>query len=319
VNLTVALPRGLQLKNPVIAASGTFGFGPEYAAYVDMNQLGGVSVKGISPEPWRGNPPPRVWETPAGLLNSIGLQNPGVQVFMEEDLPFLATVDTRIIANIIGHTVDEYRQVAERLTAHPRVDAFEINISCPNIKEGGMTFGHDPDQAYQVTRAVREVTDRPLMVKLSPNVTDPGLIAEAVVDAGADMISAINTVVGLAIDLRRRRPALGGGTGGLSGPAIKPIAVRVVYDIAQRVSVPIIGMGGITTAEDVLEFLMAGASAVMVGTITFQHPQRMMEIIRDLPRVLQEYGFARLEEAVGAALPGHLEGRGFHGAPLGGA
>lgn len=232
MNLSVRLPRGLFLKNPVIAASGTFGFGPEYPAYVDLNRLGGVSVKGISPEPWQGNPPPRVWETLAGLLNSIGLQNPGMDVFITEDLPFLETVDTAVIANIIGHTVEEYRTVAERLTGQPRIDAFDINISCPNIKKGGITFGHDPDAAYQVTRAVREVTDRPIMVKLSPNVTDPGLIAEAVVEAGADMISAINTVVGLAIDLRRRRPALGSGTGGLSGPAIKPIAVRVVYELS---------------------------------------------------------------------------------------
>ncbi len=303
MDLSVHLPRGLTLKNPVMAASGTFGFGPEYAAYVDINRLGGVSVKGISPDPWRGNPPPRVWETPDGLLNSIGLQNPGMDAFLKDDIPFLKTVDTAVIANIIGHTVEEYQRVAERLTQEPRVDAFEVNISCPNIKEGGIQFGHDPEQAYRVTRAVRQVTDRPLMVKVSPNVAEPWVIAEAAVEAGADMISAINTLVGMAIDFKTRRPGLGGRTGGLSGPAIKPVAVRIVYELASRLSVPIIGMGGIQSAEDVLEFFMAGAAAVMVGTITFQHPERMLEIIEALPRVLTQHGFQSLQEAVGAALP----------------
>lgn len=301
MDLRVTLPRGLVLKNPVIAASGTLGFGPEYAAYVDLNQLGGVSVKGISPDPWSGNPPPRVWETPSGLLNSIGLQNPGMEVFIAEDIPFLETVNTTIIANIIGHTVEEYQRVALGLTKEKRIDAFEVNISCPNIKEGGISFGHDPDQAYAVTRAVRQVTDRPVMVKVSPNAKDPALIAEAAVAGGADMISAINTLVGMAIDLKTRRPALGALTGGVSGPAIKPVAVRMVYEIADRVSVPVIGMGGISCAEDVLEFLMAGASAVMVGTITFQHPERMQEIIRQLPGVLTRYGFSQMKDAVGVA------------------
>ncbi len=302
IDLQVSLPLGLCLKNPVIAASGTFGFGPEYASYVDLDRLGGISVKGVSAKPWRGNPPPRVWETPGGLLNSIGLQNPGMDAFIEEDIPFLSRVNTAVIANIIGHTVEEYRQVAERLHREPRVDAFEVNISCPNIKAGGMSFGHEPEQARQVVQAVRSATDKPVMVKVSPNMAEPWTIAEAVVDAGADMISAINTVVGMAIDLKARRPALGGVTGGLSGPAVKPIAVRIIYEIASRVGVPIIGMGGIQSAEDVLEFLMAGASAVMVGTITFQHPERMTEIIGDLPTVLARYGFSSLDEAVGAAL-----------------
>lgn len=302
MDLRVTLPRGLTLANPVVAASGTFGFGPEYSAYVPLHRLGGISVKGVSPDPWPGNPPPRVWETPGGLLNSIGLQNPGMEEFIRVDLPFLRQAGTRVIVNIIGHTVDEYRKVAERLDREPDVDAFEINISCPNIKKGGMTFGHDPDQAYAVTRAVREVTARPLMVKLSPNVERPALIGQAVVAAGADMISAINTVVGLAIDLKRRRPALGGLTGGLSGPAIKPIAVRIVYEVAQAVDVPIIGMGGIQSPQDVLEFLMAGASAVMVGTVTFQHPGRMVEIIEALPDTLLAHGFHSVQEAVGAAL-----------------
>lgn len=303
MRLDVSLPRGLHLKNPIMAASGTFGFGPEYAAYVDINRLGGVSVKGISPDPWRGNPPPRVWETGEGLLNSIGLQNPGMEVFLAEDIPFLNTVDTAVVANIIGHTTDEYRRVAERLSQEPRIDAFEINISCPNIKEGGIQFGHDPEQAFQVTRAVREVTDKLIMVKVSPNTAEPWVIAEAAVQAGADMISAINTLVGMAIDLNARRPALGGVTGGLSGPAIKPVALRIVYELASRLRVPVIGMGGIASAEDVLEFLMAGASAVMVGTVTFQHPERMLTIIEDLPGVLQTYGFSSVESAVGVALP----------------
>lgn len=302
MDLAVSLPRGLTLKNPIMAASGTFGFGPEYASYVDLNRLGGISVKGISPDPWQGNPPPRVWETPQGLLNSIGLQNPGMQNFIVDDIPFLKTVDTVVIANIIGHTVEEYQRVAERLDREPRVDGFEVNISCPNIKEGGIAFGHDADEAHRVMRAVRAVTDKPVIVKVSPNVSEPWVIAEAVVDAGADMISAINTLVGMAIDFKTRRPALGGITGGLSGPAIKPIAVRIVYEIASRVDVPVLGMGGIQSAQDVLEFLMAGAAAVMVGTITFQHPQRMQEIIDQLPAVLTNHGFGSPRDAVGVAL-----------------
>ncbi|MCY0880827.1 MAG: dihydroorotate dehydrogenase, partial [Firmicutes bacterium] len=221
MDLSVKLPRGFSLSNPVIAASGTFGFGPEYKNFVDIGRLGGVATKGVSPEPWGGNPPPRVWETPAGLLNSIGLQNPGVDRFCQDDLPFLRETGTRVIANIIGHTVEEYRQVAARLDQEPGIDALEVNISCPNIKEGGMSFGQDPIQAAAVTRAVRDATDLPIMVKLSPNVGSVVEIAQAIEDAGADMISAINTVVGMAIDLPRRRPSLGGITGGLSGPAIK--------------------------------------------------------------------------------------------------
>lgn len=304
MDLRVILPRGLELANPVMAASGTFGFGPEYSQFVNIDALGGISVKGVSPEPWTGNPPPRIWETPMGLLNSIGLQNPGVDVFIEKDLPFLRQHQPRVIVNIIGHTVDEYQRVAERLDGLDGVHALEVNISCPNIKEGGMSFGQDPDQAYAVTHAVRQVTNLPIMVKLSPNVTSPVLIAQAIEAAGADMISAINTVVGLAIDIDHRRPALGGITGGLSGPAIKPVALRIIYEVAQAVHIPIIGMGGIASATDVLEFLMAGASAVMVGTITFQYPDRMNQIINELPQVLQAHGFTSLQEAVGVALPG---------------
>lgn len=303
MNLEVNLPRGLVLKNPIVAASGTFGFGPEYNDLVNIGSLGGVSVKGVSPEPWPGNPPPRVWETPGGLLNSIGLQNHGVEAFCAHDLPFLRESGTAVIVNIIGHTVDEYRRVAERLSVEPGISALEVNISCPNIKEGGMSFGHDPDQAYLVTEAVRQSSNLPMMVKLSPNVPNPGVIAKAVESAGADMISAINTLMGLAIDKHRRRPALGGITGGLSGPAVKPIALRVVYEVAQTVKIPIIGMGGIMTASDVVEFLMVGARAVMVGTVTFQYPQRMEEIIRGLPDELLSWGFSTMEEAIGSALP----------------
>jgi dihydroorotate dehydrogenase (NAD+) catalytic subunit len=304
MDLHVSLPRGLELSNPVIAASGTFGFGPEYSQYVNIDALGAISVKGVSPEPWLGNPPPRVWETPLGLLNSIGLQNPGMETFIEEDLPFLRAHSPQVIVNIIGHTVEEYARVAERMNGLAGVAALEVNISCPNIKVGGMSFGQDPDQAYAVTAAVRAVTDLPVMVKLSPNVTVPALIAQAVEAGGADMISAINTLVGLAIDIDRRKPALGGITGGLSGPAIKPVALRVVYDVAQSVGIPVIGMGGIATATDALEFFMAGASAVMVGTVTFQHPDRKNTIILELPQVLADHGFHSLAECVGAALPG---------------
>ncbi|MHB1610568.1 MAG: dihydroorotate dehydrogenase [Sulfobacillus sp.] len=304
MNLEVQLPRGLRLQNPIIAASGTFGFGPEYAPFVDIGALGAVSVKGVSPEPWPGNPPPRVWETPLGLLNSIGLQNHGVEVFCRQDLPFLRDTGTKVIVNIIGHTVEEYQRVAERLNAEKGVDALEVNISCPNIKEGGMSFGQEPDQAFAVVQAVRRVTDLPMMVKLSPNVTYPTVIAQAVEAAGADMISAINTVMGLAIDVKRRRPALGGITGGLSGPAVKPVALRIVYEVAQAVDIPIIGMGGINSAWDVVEFLMAGAQAVMVGTVTFQYPNRMQEIIKALPSVLRSLQLNSLSETVGLALPG---------------
>ncbi len=303
MNLAVALPRGLVLKNPIMAASGTFGFGPEYKDLVNIERLGGVSVKGVSPDPWSGNPPPRVWETPAGLLNSIGLQNHGVEHFCAHDLPFLRGCGATVIVNIIGHTVDEYRRVAARINAEPGVSAIEVNISCPNIKQGGISFGHDPDQAYLVTEAVRNATDLPIMVKLSPNVPSPAVIAEAVENAGADMISAINTLVGLGVDKQRRRPALGGLTGGLSGPAIKPVALRIVYEVAQKVTIPVIGMGGITNATDVVEFLMVGASAVMVGTVTFQYPRRMEEIIYALPDELSSWGFATMAEAFGSALP----------------
>jgi len=294
----------VRLANPIMAASGTFGFGPEYQGLVNIERLGGIAVKGVSPVPWPGNPPPRVWETEGGMLNSIGLQNPGVEVFCREDLPFLRTTKTRVVVNVIGRTIDEYCQVVERLEAENGIDALELNISCPNIKEGGMSFGQDPEHAAQVTQAVRACTKRPLWVKLSPNVADPGAIAAAVERVGADAISAINTVVGMAIDVKHRRPALGGISGGLSGPAIKPIALRVVYQVAQSVSIPIVGMGGIRSVEDVVEFLMAGASAVMVGTATFAEPGTMEAIIEELPEYLARLEVSSVHELIGAALPG---------------
>ncbi|MBX5466348.1 MAG: dihydroorotate dehydrogenase [Firmicutes bacterium] len=291
----------MALPNPIIAASGTFGFGPEYAPYVNLARLGAVAAKGVSWDPWPGNPPPRVWETAAGLLNSIGLQNPGVEVFCREDLPFLRRAQTRVIANVIGRTIDEYARVVERLEREAGIDAIEVNISCPNVKEGGISFGQDPDHAAAVTRAVRAVTRRPVIVKLSPNVSDPVAIAQAVAAAGADALSAINTVIGMAIDLKRRRPALGAVTGGLSGPAIKPIALRVVWEVAQSVHIPIIGIGGIESAEDVVEFLMAGATAVMMGTVTFRDPGRMEAVIEALPATLRALGFECVRDAIGAA------------------
>lgn len=299
----------LCLPNPVMAASGTFGFGPEYARYVDIKALGGIAVKGVSPDPWPGNPPPRVWETPGGLLNSIGLQNPGVEVFCREDMPFLRDQGVPVVVNIIGKTIEEYVRVAERLEREEGIAGLELNISCPNVKEGGIGFGQDPDLAYAVTRAVRRVTGRPLMVKLSPNVGDPVAIARAVEAAGADILSAINTLVGMAIDVQRRRPALGAVTGGLSGPAIKPVALRMVYEVSQATRLPVVGIGGITETEDVIEFLMAGASAVMVGTVTFQFPDRMERIIAELPAALSALGFKSVAQAVGAAHPHRGEGR----------
>lgn len=294
----------VSLANPVLAASGTFGFGPEYDGLVDVAQLGGVAVKGISPVPWRGNPPPRVWETPSGLLNSIGLQNPGVERFLAEDLPYLRERGATVVVNIIGRTRDEYAAVARRLDGESGVHALELNISCPNVKEGGIQFGHDPAAASAVTRAVKEATALPVWVKLSPNTHDLPGMARAVAAAGADAISAINTLVGMAIDVEHRRPALGGVTGGLSGPAIRPIAVRAVWEVSQAVEVPVVGMGGIETATDVLEFLLAGASAVMVGTATFSRPDAMATIIGELPAVLARCGFDSVRAAIGAAHPG---------------
>jgi dihydroorotate dehydrogenase (NAD+) catalytic subunit len=296
----------------VLAASGTFGFGPEYGPFVDMSRLGGVATKGVAPEPWPGNPPPRVWETPSGLLNSIGLQNPGVDVFVRDDLPFLRDAAVPVVANIIGRTVDEYAEVARRLGEVDGVAAIEVNISCPNIKEGGITFGHDPVAAASVARAVRRATALPVWVKLSPNTDRVVAVARALEAEGADALTAINTLQAMAIDMGRRRPALGALTGGLSGPAIRPVGIRVVWDVSQAVHIPVVGMGGIEQADDVIEYLMAGASAVMVGTATFARPDAMERIIRDLPDRLRALGFDSVEETVGSAHIGRSTGRKPH-------
>jgi len=263
---------GLRLKNPVMTASGTFGYGDEYAPYVDLNCLGAVVVKGLSLEPRAGNPPPRIMETPCGMLNAVGLQNIGVKAFIREKLPFLRDHDVAVVANIFGESVEEYAAVAELLGRAEGVHALEVNISCPNVKRGGVAFGTDPDMAAEVTRAVKAATGLPVIVKLTPNVTDIAGIAAAVEAAGADAVSLINTLTGMSVDIERRVPHLRNVTCGLSGPAIRPVALRMVWQVARRVSIPVIGLGGIMTARDALEFLIAGARAVQVGTAHFVQP-----------------------------------------------
>jgi dihydroorotate dehydrogenase (NAD+) catalytic subunit len=273
---------GIRLKNPVIAASGTFGYGSEFAHLLNLNSLGGFVVKGLSREPMPGNPAPRIVETAAGMLNAIGLQNVGVDAFVREKLPDLRGYDTAVFANIFGYSTEDYVAVAETLEPAAGLAGYEINVSCPNTKHGGITFGADPTLTHEVTAAVRKVSRRPVIVKLSPNVTDIAVIARAAEDAGADAISLVNTFVGMAIDLTTRRPELPNVTGGLSGPAIKPIALRMVYQTAMAVKIPVIGMGGIANGPDALEFMMAGASAVEVGTTTFWDPQAPVRIVKEM-------------------------------------
>jgi dihydroorotate dehydrogenase (NAD+) catalytic subunit len=298
-NLQVELA-GLVLKNPVMVASGTFGYGREYAEYFDLGILGAVMVKGVSLEPWPGNPPPRIAETPAGMLNAIGLQNPGVDYFITHDLPWLVDQGVTTIVNIVGKTVEEYAAVAARLDQAPGVAALEVNISCPNVKEGGIAFGTDPQMAADVIAAVADSTELPVIAKLSPNVTDITAIAKAVADAGADIISLINTLLGMSIDVDRRKPVLANVMGGLSGPAIRPVAVRMVWQVYQSVDVPIIGMGGIMTTRDALEFILAGATAVAVGTATFRNPTAAVEIIQGLADYCEQHGLS-IRRLVGAA------------------
>ncbi|MGI6611501.1 MAG: dihydroorotate dehydrogenase [Limnochordia bacterium] len=298
-NLQVELA-GLALQNPVMVASGTFGYGREYAEYFDINALGALVVKGLSLDPWPGNPPPRITETPAGMLNSIGLQNPGVDHFLACDLPWLAEHRLATIVNIVGKTVEEYAAVAAKLSQARGVAAVEVNISCPNIKEGGIAFGTDPQAAAAVVAAVAESTDLPVIVKLSPNVTDIVAIAKAVVAAGADIISLINTLLGMNIDVEKRQPVLANVVGGLSGPAIRPIAVRMVWQVYESVDVPIIGMGGIMTTRDAIEFILAGATAVAVGTATFRNPLAAVEIIQGLAAYCDKTGLP-IRKLVGAA------------------
>ncbi|MDY0405944.1 dihydroorotate dehydrogenase [Virgibacillus sp. 179-BFC.A HS] len=293
---------GLALKNPVMPASGCFGFGREYSAYYDLGKLGAVIMKAATQHKRLGNQTPRVAETGGGMLNAIGLQNPGVTQIIEQEVPFLAGFDTCIIANIAGSTLEEYAAVAAAFNQTNDVHALELNISCPNVKKGGMQFGTDPAMAAEVTKTVKAISNKPVYVKLSPNVTNIVDMAVAVADAGADGLSLINTLTGMRMDLATRKPLLANQTGGLSGAAIKPIALRMVYEVKQVVGIPIIGMGGIATAQDVLEFLLAGASAVAVGTANFQNPLVCPQIIEELPAVLERYGFSSVSEAIGKGI-----------------
>ncbi len=294
---------GIALRNPVMTASGTFGYGREYSLLVDLNRLGGIIVKGLSLSPAKGNPPPRIAETPCGMLNAIGLENVGFDTFVEKKLPFLKTLATPTWVNIYGKTVEEYAALAERIESVEGIAGIELNISCPNVKTGGIAFGVDERMAREVVRAVRVKTTRPLMVKLSPNVTDITRIAGAAIDGGADALSLINTITGMAIDIRKRRSRIANMTGGLSGPAIKPIALRMVWQVAQMSSVPVVGIGGISTAEDALEFIIAGASAVQVGTANFVDPAVTLRIVDGIERYMTDHGISRLSELIGSLEP----------------
>lgn len=298
IDLHVELP-GLSLKNPIIPASSCFGFGKEYAALYDLSLLGGIAIKSATPQYRAGNPTPRIAETPSGMLNAIGLQNKGVDSIIENELPFLANYDTEIIANVAGACEEDYVEVIQKLNDQPVIKAYELNISCPNVKHGGIGLGTDPVLAAHVTKLCKEAATKPVYVKLSPNVTNIVEIAKAVEEAGADGLVLINTLLGMRIDLKTGKPLLANKTGGLSGPAIKPVAIRMVYQVAQAVNIPIIGVGGITCAEDVLEFLNAGASAVEVGAQNFVDPYVCKTIIEELPSVLERYGYRSLQEAVG--------------------
>lgn len=297
MNMSVNLA-GVTLKNPVMTASGTFGSGAEYGEFVDLNRLGAVVTKGVANVPWPGNPTPRVAEVYGGMLNAIGLQNPGIDVFVKRDIPFLKQYDTKIIVNVCGKTTEDYLDVVERLSDEP-VDMLEINISCPNVKEGGIAFGQDPRAVEAITREVKKHARQPVIMKLSPNVTDITVMAKAAEAGGADALSLINTLTGMKIDIERRCFALTNKTGGMSGPAVKPIAVRMVYQAANAVSLPVIGMGGIATAEDALEFIMAGATAVSVGTANFYNPYATLEIADGIARFMEKHGVADINELIG--------------------
>ncbi len=289
---------GVKFKNPVFTASGTFNSGREYAESVDLNQIGGIIVKGVASTPWKGNPAPRIAETYGGMLNSVGLQNPGVDMFIREDIPFLRQYDTKIIVNLAGRTVKEYCDVVEKLS-DADVDLLELNISCPNVKEGGVAFGVDPKMAALVTSEVKKVAKQPVIVKLSPNVTDITEIAKAVEEAGADGLSLINTLIGMQIDIHRRRPTLARKIGGFSGPAIKPVAVRMVYQVSKACQLPIIGLGGIMTGEDAIEFMMAGASAIAVGTANLIDPQATKYVLDGITKYMKSYNLLDINEIVG--------------------
>ena len=296
--LQVELP-GLTLKNPVMPASGCFGFGREFSQLYDLNILGSIMIKATTVEPRFGNPTPRVAETPAGMLNAIGLQNPGLEKVLTEELPWLEQFDVPIIANIAGNEIEDYVEVAKQISKAPNVHALELNISCPNVKKGGIAFGTNPSVAAELTKRVKEVSEVPIYVKLSPNVTDIVAIAQAVEEAGADGLTMINTLLGMRIDLKTGKPILANQSGGLSGPAIKPIAIRMIYEVSQKVNIPIIGMGGIATVEDIIEFFYAGASAVAVGTMNFTDPFICPKLIEALPAKLKELNVTHISELIG--------------------
>ncbi len=290
---------GVEFKNPVTTASGTFGSGTEYSEFVDLSLLGAVTTKGVANVPWPGNPTPRIAETYGGMINAIGLQNPGIDVFVNRDIPFLKQYDTKIIVNVCGKTTEDYIDVVERLGDQP-VDLLEINISCPNVKEGGIAFGQDPKAVEAITREVKRHAKQPIIMKLSPNVTDITVMAKAAEAGGADALSLINTLTGMKIDINRRSFALANKTGGMSGPAVKPVAVRMVYQVSQAVKLPIIGMGGIMTAEDALEFILAGATAVAVGTANFHNPYATKEVVEGIEAYMRKYGIEDIKELIGA-------------------
>jgi len=295
---------GLVLKNPVMSASGTFGYGREFAEVVDLQRLGAVVVKGLSLQPSPGNPPPRIAETPCGMLNAIGLENVGVDAFLRNKLPYLRNLSVPVVVNIYGKSVEEYAELAGRLEGADGVAAVEVNISCPNVKAGGIAFGVDPAAAYEAVRAVRVRTTLPLIVKLSPNVTDIAGIARKAVEAGADALSLINTITGMAVDVDARKPVLANVTGGLSGPAIKPVALRMVWEVVRAVRVPVIGIGGITSARDALEFLVVGAAAVQVGTANFVNPRATVDVLEGIEAYLVEHGIADVRDLIGTLQTG---------------
>ena len=289
---------GVEFKNPVMEASGTFGSGMEYSEFVDLSKLGAVVTKGVANVPWPGNPTPRIAEVYGGMLNAIGLQNPGIDVFCERDIPFLKQYDTKIIVNVCGKTTEDYIAVVERLANEP-IDMMEINISCPNVKEGGIAFGQDPKAVEAITREVKKYAKQPVIMKLSPNVTDITVMAKAAEAGGADALSLINTLTGMKIDIHRQKFAIANKTGGMSGPAVKPIAVRMVYQVANAVNLPIIGMGGIQNGEDAVEFLMAGATAVSVGTANFMNPTATIDTVKGIEKYMQQYGIEDVNQLIG--------------------
>ena len=296
MSVTIA---GVTFRNPVMTASGTFGSGMEYAEFIDLSELGALVTKGVSSVPWEGNPTPRVTEVSAGMLNAIGLQNPGIDVFIRRDLAFLKEIDTKVIVNVCGKTVEEYLEVVRRLQDQP-VDLLEINVSCPNVKEGAIAFGQNPDALYDITEKIKKEAAQPVIMKLTPNVTDITRMARAAEDGGADAVSLINTITGTKIDIEKRQFVLANKTGGLSGPAIKPVAVRMVWQAAQAVSIPVIGMGGIATAEDAIEFMMAGAAAVAVGAMNFHNPYAAVEIARGMEDWCVRHGVEQVSSLTGA-------------------